>query len=138
CVMTPAPLHATRGASRAVRTVLAGCAAIALAGAAVVAGAVTAAAATACRATFVVNSQWPGGFSGAVSVVNLGPAVTSWTLEFDFPGTQRITQSWNGAYSQEGRRVTIRNEAWNGSLGTNQTVTPGFNGSWSSGDQPPT
>src|SRR5690349_9536892 len=53
----------------------------------------TASAATAgCSATYTVVSQWPGGFQGGVSFTNLGDPLTSWKLEFDFPGsTQKVT-----------------------------------------------
>ncbi|GAB3427301.1 cellulose-binding domain-containing protein [Flindersiella endophytica] len=103
----------------------------AVTGAAVIAGGglfVTSAAQAApgCRVQYSVN-QWSNGFTGTVSITNLGDPLTSWTLEWNFAGNQQITQSWNSTYQQTGQHVALGNASYNGSLGTNATVSPGFN-----------
>ncbi|HKN97833.1 MAG TPA: glycoside hydrolase family 48 protein, partial [Pseudonocardiaceae bacterium] len=40
-------------------------------------------------------------------------------------------------YAQSGRHVTVTNAAWNGSVGTNQTVSTGFNGAFGSANPVP-
>ncbi|MFI5842177.1 cellulose-binding domain-containing protein [Catenuloplanes sp. NPDC051500] len=85
------------------------------------------AAAAGCRVVYSTPSQWGGGFSGTVSVTNLGDAVTGWRLTFSFPGGQQISQLWNGSYTQSGGAVTVTNAAWNGTLATNAEATVGFN-----------
>src|SRR5688500_14260752 len=103
--------------------------------AALVAGAVAAvtlpaAAATAgCSVTYTVQSQWSGGFTANVGITNLGSAVTSWTLAFDFPGAgQKVNQGWSAAWAQSGARVTAESMSWNGSLGTGASTSIGFAG----------
>ncbi|WP_127503552.1 glycoside hydrolase family 48 protein [Actinoplanes solisilvae] len=108
------------------------------AGAALVAG-VPALAAPGCTVVYKVQSQWSGGFTGDIAITNTGDPVTSWRLEYDFPdAAQRVTQGWNGVYTQSGQRVTVANAAWNGNLGTNATVGTGFNGSFGSANPVPT
>jgi hypothetical protein len=95
-------------------------------------------AATGCKVAYTAN-EWPGGFSASITVDNLGDALTSWKLEFDYPdASQKISQGWNGRATQSGQHVTITNEAWNGNLATGASVTPGLNGSWSGSNPAPT
>src|SRR5688500_12139750 len=90
------------------------------------------AATTGCSVSYTVQSQWPGGFTAAVAIENLGSAVTSWTLAYDFPTTgQKINQGWSASWAQAGTRVTANNASWNGSLGTGATTSIGFTGAWS-------
>ena len=64
-----------------------------------------AAAATGCSVTYTVQSQWPGGFTANVAITNLGDAVSSWTLAFDFPNAgQKVTQGWGATWTQSGTR----------------------------------
>ena len=88
-----------------------------------------------CTVEYRVNSQWPGGFSTTVKLTNLGPPVSSWTLEFDFvdPG-QRVTQGWSGTWVQSGQHVTVTSPVWAGSLGE---ATTGFNGAWTTANPAP-
>jgi cellulose 1,4-beta-cellobiosidase len=96
-----------------------------------------ASAAAGCRVTYTANS-WNTGFTANVSITNLGDPLTSWSLTFSYANGQRITQAWGGRATQNGANVTVTNEAWNGSLGTNATVTPGWNGSHSGTNTNPT
>ncbi|GIG61989.1 glucanase [Longispora fulva] len=97
------------------------------------------AASAGCAVTYTVTNQWPGGFGANVAVTNLGDPLATWRLEFDFPvAGQTVTQLWNGVATQAGRHVTVTNAGWNGPLGTNATVTPGFNGAWTTTNPAPT
>jgi Cellulose binding domain len=89
-----------------------------------------AAAAAGCRVSYSVGSQWTGGFTGNVSVTNLGDPLTGWTLTWSFGAGQQVTQAWNAAVTQSGAQVTARNVSWNGNLATNASASFGFNGSW--------
>lgn len=120
-----------------VRIALAG-----VAGAAVIAGGglfatSVAQAAPGCRVAYSVN-QWSNGFTGNVAITNLGDPLTSWTLEWSFAGNQQITQSWNSSYTQTGQHVALSNASYNGGLGTNATVTPGFNANFTGTNATPT
>jgi len=89
--------------------------------------------------SYQLSSQWPGGLSVNLSITNAGSsAVNSWTLQFTFPGDQKITQLWGGSYTQSGEQVTITNASYNGTIAPGQTVTLGFNGTWTSNDTSPT
>jgi cellulose 1,4-beta-cellobiosidase len=96
----------------------------------------TAHAAAGCKVTYSANS-WSSGFSGSLSVTNLGDPITSWKLEWDFPGNQQVTQGWSGTFSQSGEHVTVTNVSYNGSLAANASTSLGFNGSYSGTNDAP-
>lgn len=96
-----------------------------------------ASAATGCRVDYTVD-QWPGGFSASVAVTNLGDPLDGWTLQWNFANGQTVAQWWGGEFSQSGSRVTVTNTSYNAALGTNATVTPGFNGTWTGANTAPT
>jgi len=97
------------------------------------------AATTGCSVTYTVQSQWSGGFTGAVNVTNLGSPLTSWTLTFDFPASgQAVAQGWSATWSQSGQHVTATSMSWNANLATNGSAAIGFNGAWTSSNPVPT
>src|SRR5687768_4914409 len=96
------------------------------------------AAAAGCRVAYTIPSQWGGGFTGNVAVTNLGDPLTSWTLRWSFTAGQTITQIWGATRTQSGSQVAAGNESYNGNLGTNATVSFGFNGTWSGSNPVPT
>src|SRR5690349_959396 len=113
-------------------------AAVALVGT-VVAPVVTASGATpACTVEYSVTGQWDTGFQGAVKITNNMAALSGWSLGFDFPAGQKVTQGWNGKWSQSGTTVTVVNESWNGSLASGASVSAGFLASWSGSNAVPT
>ena len=74
-------------------------------------------------------------------ITNTGStSISGWSLKFNFPNGQTITQLWNGSYTQSGSAVTITNLSYNGSIPAGGTVSsePGFNGSWSGTNTAPT
>jgi cellulase/cellobiase CelA1 len=86
-----------------------------------------------------VPSQWPGGFSANVTITNSGSTtINGWTLKFTFPGTQIITQLWNGQLTQTGSQVTVQNLSYNATIAPGGNVSFGFNGSWSGSNPSPT
>ncbi|SCG68095.1 cellulase family glycosylhydrolase [Micromonospora humi] len=99
--------------------------------------AVGAQAAAGCRVAYTVPSQWPGGFTAAVDVTNLGDPVDGWRLAWTFPSGQRVTQAWNATVTSSGSQVTATNVSYNAAIGTNATVSFGFNGSWSGANTAP-
>lgn len=92
-----------------------------------------------CKVSFVVQNQWPGGFTANVTLTNSGPtALNGWVLKFTFPGSQQVQQGWNASWSQSGANVIAQNMSWNPSIASNASVSIGFNGSWSGSNAPPT
>ncbi|AXG76470.1 cellulase family glycosylhydrolase [Streptomyces paludis] len=114
-------------------------AALAVAGTALIPQAVASGTAAAtCTVEYSTTSQWNNGFQGGVTLTNNGAPVQNWTLTFDFPGSQQVTQGWNGKWSQSGRTVTVVNETWNGAIPTGGSLGAGFTATWSGSNPAPT
>ncbi|GAA2395644.1 cellulase family glycosylhydrolase [Dactylosporangium salmoneum] len=101
----------------------------------------TAQAAAGCQVTYTTN-DWTsgpgqGGFTGNLTIKNLGDAVSSWTLGFAFPGGQQLTQGWSANWTQSGANVTATSMSYNGSLATGASTSIGFNGSWTGSNPKP-
>ncbi|WP_181446717.1 cellulase family glycosylhydrolase [Streptomyces sp. NTH33] len=112
--------------------------AVALLGSVVVPAVTAHGAAPACTVEYTVTGQWDAGFQGDVRITNNQAPLSSWSLTFDFPGGQKVTQGWNAKWSRSGRTVTAANESYNGSLGTGASVSAGFLASWSGSNPLPT
>jgi lysophospholipase L1-like esterase len=92
-----------------------------------------------CTAAYQVVGQWPGGFQAAVRVSNPGPSrISGWTVRFSFADGQQVSTWWGGMLSQTGAEVAVRNQPWNGDLGSGVTVTFGFLASWDGANSVPT
>ncbi|MDG4794952.1 cellulose-binding domain-containing protein [Micromonospora sp. WMMD1082] len=94
-------------------------------------------AATGCGVTYSVDAQWSGGFTGNVTLTNLGDPVSSWTLTWTFASGQQVSQAWNSTVSQSGSQVTARSVSHNGSLATGASASFGFNGTWNGSNPVP-
>lgn len=94
---------------------------------------------SACSVTYSVAGQWPSGFQGSVVLKNTGTAtISGWKLSWAFADGQKISQLWNGSYTQSDATVTVTNASWNGTLAPGTSATFGFLGSWSSTNSIPT
>lgn len=85
---------------------------------------------------YVVQNQWGSGFIANVTI-GVDTAVSGWTLQFNFPGNQTITNLWGGVYNQSGSSVTINNESWNGNIGANGSTSFGFQATYSGSNNVP-
>ncbi|RSM82686.1 cellulose 1,4-beta-cellobiosidase [Amycolatopsis sp. WAC 01375] len=98
--------------------------------AAVTAGAVPTAAAAdvSCTTTYKVSSEWDNGFGATVAIRNEGAdVIPDWNLTWTFADGQRITQLWNGTYTQSGGAVSVRGADWQRAINPGATVQFGFN-----------
>jgi endoglucanase len=79
--------------------------------------------------------------SGTVNLViksNYRLNIASWTLEFTFPGDQKITSIWGGKVTQNGSSVVITNADYNGKISANGgSVSLGFNLSYTGTNEKP-
>ena len=88
---------------------------------------------------YQVANQWQGGFTANITITNNGStAINGWTLKFTFPGTQQISNLWNGQVTQTGSQVTITNANYNGTISPGGSVSLGFNSTWSGSNSNPT
>src|SRR5215472_1955009 len=94
-------------------------------------------AATSCSVSYSLSADWGAGFTAAISIENLGSPITSWTLQYTYPGNQQLSSGWNGTWSQSGETVTVTNASYNGSLGTNASAQFGANFSYSGSNTSP-
>jgi endoglucanase len=80
--------------------------------------------------------------SGTVNVTiknTLKLNIDWWTLEFTFPGNQKITNMWGGNYTQTGSSVVVTNASYNGKISANGgSITLGFNVSYTGTNEKPT
>ena len=88
------------------------------------------AAGPACNVQYTIPSDWQQAFQANITITNLGPPITGWTLVWTFTGGQQLTQIWNtnpaSPAAQSGSTVTVKDVGWNGSLATNGSTTFGF------------
>ncbi|MGI5240621.1 GH12 family glycosyl hydrolase domain-containing protein [Dactylosporangium sp. CA-139066] len=91
-----------------------------------------------CRVSYT-KSEWPGGFTGNVTVTNTGTSpINGWSLGFSFPGDQHITNAWSATVSQSGSAVTATNVGYNAQIPPGGNTSFGFQGTWNSNDSNPT
>ena len=91
-----------------------------------------------CSVIYSLVNSWQGGFQGQAVIKNTGgSAINGWTLAWTFPGDQKITQLWNGSYTQSGEAVRVTNASYNAAIAPGGTVTVGFTGTFTSNDTSP-
>jgi hypothetical protein len=76
-----------------------------------------------CTARVQVVSTWDSGWQGNVLVTAGSGAISGWTLTWTWPGSQRITSSWNASVTSSGAGVTAADVGWNGAIAAGQTAT---------------
>ncbi|MBN2004905.1 MAG: glycoside hydrolase family 9 protein [Anaerolineae bacterium] len=90
--------------------------------------------------TYTIRTDWRTGATIDIVITNNGTLpIKNWTLDFTFPGNQRIYEIWNAGYSQTGRTVKIwSTEPWNDEILPGATVSFGFNVTYSGVNRKPT
>ncbi|MFF0168320.1 glycosyl hydrolase family 18 protein [Streptomyces prasinus] len=87
-------------------------------------------AATSATATYAKTQDWGSGFEGKWTVKNTGTtALSSWTVEWDFPSGTSVTSAWDADVTSSGNHWTGKNKSWNGILAPGASISFGFNGS---------
>ncbi|MFG2950785.1 glycosyl hydrolase family 18 protein [Streptomyces adustus] len=86
-------------------------------------------AATTATATYAKTQDWGTGFEGKWTVKNTGTtAISSWTIEWDFPSGTSVTSAWDADVTSSGTHWTAKNKSYNGALAAGASVSFGFNG----------
>ncbi|TYQ12691.1 UNVERIFIED_CONTAM: endo-1,4-beta-xylanase [Acetivibrio alkalicellulosi] len=85
------------------------------------------------------QNAWGNGASVTVTIKNnSNTTVNGWTINWTYPGNQRITSGWNFTHTQSGSIVSARNAGHNGSIPPGGSVSFGFNKSFSGTNTLPT
>lgn len=86
-------------------------------------------AASTATATYTKTSDWGTGFGGQWTVKNTGTsAITSWTVEWDYPSGTSVTSAWDADVTSSGTHWTAKNKSYNGTIAAGASVSFGFNG----------
>ncbi|GEK03997.1 glycoside hydrolase family 48 protein [Streptomyces sp. ATE26] len=89
-------------------------------------GATTAhAAGVQCSVDYKTN-DWGSGFTADLTITNRGTAaIDGWTLTYGYSGNQKLSNGWNGSWSQSGQTVTVKNASYNGTIAAGAAVSTG-------------
>ncbi|MFD5200739.1 glycosyl hydrolase family 18 protein [Streptomyces sp. NPDC058375] len=91
-----------------------------------------ASAAASATATYTKKSDWGSGFEGQWTVKNTGTtALSSWTIEWDFPSGTAVGSAWDASVTSSGTHWTAKNLSWNGTVAPGASISFGFNGTGS-------
>jgi cellulose 1,4-beta-cellobiosidase len=73
-----------------------------------------------CAVNYAITNDWGTGATITVTIKNNGStAVNGWTLAFTFPGNQKITNLWNGSFTQNGAAVSVKDAGYNANIPAN-------------------
>ncbi|MFI0775730.1 cellulose binding domain-containing protein [Streptomyces sp. NPDC021212] len=89
-----------------------------------------------CTARYNVVTEWPDGFKAEVTLTSRS-ALDTWRVSWDFPGSQRVTQMWNGQFTQQGSTVTTTPADYNHKVDAGKPFSVGFLGTWNGQNSPP-
>jgi Glycosyl hydrolase family 12/Cellulose binding domain len=96
------------------------------------------AASVSCTVTYSVVHTWRGGLQAQAVLTNTSTSpVSGWTLTWAFAGDQRVTDLWNGDFTQSGERVNVTNASYNQTIAPSASVTIGFTGTSTGTHAPP-
>ncbi|EKX67366.1 cellulose-binding domain-containing protein [Streptomyces ipomoeae] len=82
-----------------------------------------------CHVRYKLVNEWPGGFQATVTVTS-SKDLDGWSIGWTYEDGQRITQMWDGAFDQDGSRVTATAADYNRTVTEGATFGVGFLGSW--------
>jgi xyloglucan-specific exo-beta-1,4-glucanase len=89
--------------------------------------------------SYVMQNDWGSGATVNVMITNNSTsAISAWTLDWTFPGSQVISNLWNGSYTQNGTSVSVNNASYNGTIAAGGSVSFGFNLTYSGTNAKPT
>jgi endo-1,4-beta-xylanase len=80
-----------------------------------------------CSASFSVVSNWNTGYQVTATVANSGSStLNGWTVHLTLASGQTITNLWNGVNSGTSGAITVKNAAYNGTIGGGSSTTFGY------------
>jgi len=92
-----------------------------------------------CSVNYAAQNDWGSGATVSVTIKNNGnSAISNWKLQWTFSGNQKITNIWNGEVAQNGTSVSVQNASYNANIPSNNSVSFGFNLTYSGTNTKPT
>lgn len=83
------------------------------------------AAALQCSVDYKTN-DWGSGFTADLTLTNRGTdPISGWALTYSYAGNQKLTNGWNGSWSQSGQQITVNNASYNGTIAAGAAVSTG-------------
>ncbi|MGY0490756.1 glycoside hydrolase family 48 protein [Streptomyces sp. WG-D5] len=96
------------------------------------------AAAVACNVDYRTN-DWGAGFTADLTITNRGSAaIDGWTLTYAYTGDQKLSNGWNGTWSQSGKNITVKDAGYNGKIAAGAATSTGAQFSYSGSNSAPT
>ncbi|MEV8124293.1 glycoside hydrolase family 48 protein [Streptomyces sp. NPDC085944] len=96
------------------------------------------AAALQCSVDYKTN-DWGSGFTAELTLTNRGSdAIDGWTLTYSYAGNQKLSNGWNGTWSQSGQNVTVKNASYNARIAAGAAVSTGGQFTYSGSNAAPT
>lgn len=90
-------------------------------------------------ATYSVQTDWGSGFVSNITVKNNGSStINSWRVTWTWGGNQTITNFWNATITQSGQGVNAVNVSYDGTIAPGQSVSFGFQATYSGTNAAPT
>ncbi|MGQ4477784.1 cellulose binding domain-containing protein, partial [Streptomyces sp. SAS_276] len=91
-----------------------------------------------CSVDYKAN-DWGSGFTADLTLTNRGTdAINGWTLTYGYTGNQKLSNGWNGTWSQSGSTVSVTNASYNGTIAAGAAVSTGAQFSYSGTNTAPT
>ncbi|MFJ5974724.1 glycoside hydrolase family 48 protein [Streptomyces sp. NPDC093060] len=91
-----------------------------------------------CSVDYKTNN-WGSGFTADLTITNRGTAaIDGWTLAYGYTGNQKLTNGWNGTWSQSGQTITVQNASYNGTIASGAAVSTGAQFTYSGANAAPT
>ncbi|MFD7014700.1 glycoside hydrolase family 48 protein [Streptomyces sp. NPDC059928] len=91
-----------------------------------------------CSVDYKTN-DWGHGFTADLTITNRGTdTIDGWTLTYAYGGDQKLTNGWNGTWSQSGRTVTVKDAGYNAKIAAGAAVATGAQFTYSGTNTAPT
>ncbi|WP_306316401.1 MULTISPECIES: glycoside hydrolase family 48 protein [unclassified Streptomyces] len=91
-----------------------------------------------CTVDYKTN-DWGSGFTADLTITNRGSAaIDGWTLTYAYAGDQKLSNGWNGVWSQSGKNITVKDAGYNGKIAAGAATSTGAQFSYSGSNSAPT
>ncbi|MEV7979981.1 glycoside hydrolase family 48 protein, partial [Streptomyces sp. NPDC086519] len=84
-----------------------------------------------CSVDYKTN-DWGSGFTADLTITNRGTdTINGWTLTYAYSGDQKLTNGWNGTWSQSGQSISVKDAGYNATIAAGAAVSTGAQFSYS-------